>query len=323
MNSFVSKFSVKIILLNIAVIGLIALFVAKSDVYIKTTYQGLKVWATTVVPSLLPFFFLTALLTKTGSVLFLSKKFGKLSKALYRADGISLYIRLSSLISGYPVGAKIIADLYSGGIITSRQAEKYCTFTSTSGPLFIVGVVAIGAYQNAFYGFIMLLSHYLSSVLVGVIFRKLPDNRPIGGLLTKKDCDAVLYESMYSSVISVLLVGGFIAVFYTFSEMALDLNLLFPFIKILSPVLGEDFSKAFLVGLIECTHGALSLARVSKGTLSCALSCALISFGGISVWCQSLSYLSRAKVRAKIFIASKLLHTVIAFSICYILLLIL
>lgn len=323
MNSFASKFSVKKIVLNIAVIGLIALFIVKSDVYIKTTYQGLKVWAMTVVPSLLPFFFLTALLTKTGSVFFISKKLSKLSKTLYRAGGISLYIRLSSLISGYPVGAKIIADLYSGGIITSRQAEKYCTFTSTSGPLFIVGVVAIGAYQNAFYGFIMLLSHYLSSALVGVIFRKLPDNRPIDGLLPKTDCDAVLYESMYSSVISVLLVGGFIAVFYTFSEMALGLNLLFPFVKILSPILGEEFSEAFLIGLIECTHGALSLANVSKGTLSCALSCALISFGGISVWCQSLSYLSRAKVRAKIFVASKLLHTVIAFSICYILLLIL
>lgn len=307
-------------LLILAVIGLIALFIAKSDVYVKTTYRGVLVWGTAVLPSLLPFFFLTALVTKTGSVVKLSEKLTPVSKFLYNADGVSLYIRLTSLISGYPVGAKLICDLYKSGKITARQAEKYCTFTSTSGPLFIIGAVAISAYGNKYYGFIMLLSHVLSSCLVGVIFRKMPDNGLIAPLFQQDDCDNVLYESMYSAVLSVLLVGGFVAVFFTVSEMANDLKILYPLQKFLSLFLDEKLAEGFSLGLIECTKGTVMLAKASKGKLSCALSCALISFGGLSVWFQSLTYLKTAKVRVFIFAAAKILHTIIAFSLCYILL---
>ncbi len=302
------------------IIGLIALFIINSDVYIKTTYKGILLWATTVVPSLLPFFFLTALLTKSGCVTKIAKS-GKVSRFLYNAQGISLYIRLMSILSGYPVGAKIISDLYKSGAISREQAEKYCTFTSTSGPLFIVGAVAIGMYGNKTYGYVMLLSHILSSMLVGVFFRKLPDNGPIAPLFNDKDYDAILYEAIYSAVISVLIVGGFVAVFYTFSEMAENLKLLLPLQKFLSLFLDEGLAKGTAAGLIECTKGAMMLSTYSKGELSCALSSAIISFGGLSVWFQSLAYLQKAGVRIWIFATSKILHTVICFLICYILLL--
>ncbi len=301
------------------IIGLIALFIVKSDLYIKTTYKGVMLWGATVVPSLLPFFFLTALLTKSGMVT-KTMKLNKISRFLYNAQGVSLYIRLMSLLSGYPVGAKIISDLHKNGAISSAQAEKYCTFTSTSGPLFIIGAVAIGMYQNKTYGYIMLLSHLLSSMLVGVIFRKLPDNGPIAPLFNDKDYDAILYESIYSAVISVLIVGGFIAVFYTFSEMADNLKLLLPLQKFLSLFLGEDLANATAVGLIECTKGAMMLSTCSKGKLSAALSSAIISFGGLSVWFQSYCYLQKAGVRFWIFALSKILHTLICFLICYTLL---
>lgn len=320
MTNFFKTLKLKKFLTFCVVIGLIALFIANSDVYIETTRQGVKVWALTVLPSLLPFFFLTTLLTKTCNFSVLCARLNKFSKALYNSNGVSLYIRFMSLISGYPVGAKIIVDLYKSGMISSREAEKYCTFSSTSGPLFIVGAVAVGMYKNSFYGLIMLVSHYVSSALVGIIFRKLPDNRPIAALLKKTDCDNVLYESMYSSVVSVLLVGGFCSIFYTFAEMASNIGLLIPLNKLLSLFLDKNLSSAFTLGLIECTHGVLNLSLYSKSTLSASLSCALISFGGISVWLQSLAYLKVAKVRPKIFIWSKILHTVITFFVCYTLL---
>ncbi len=303
-----------------AVIGLIALFIVKSDKYVETTRQGVAIWATTVLPSLLPFFFLTAILTKTANLSKISKKLNPVSKFLYGADGISLYVRLMSLLSGYPVGAKIICDLYKSGIITEQQAEKYCTFTSTSGPLFIVGAVGVGMYDSKIIGMIILLSHVASSLLTGVIFRKLPDNRPIGTLSIKTDCDNALYESVYSAVISVLTTGGLIAVFFTFSQIVADLYILYPLEKFLSLFLGENYSKALTSGIIECTKGALSLSRSGGDKLSVSLCSALVSFGGISVWCQSFCYLGKCKVRIFIFALSKLLHSIFAFLLCYLLL---
>lgn len=307
-------------LVILAVIGLIALFIAKSDIYIKTTSDGLKIWALTIVPSLLPFFFLTSLLTKTASIEKFSVKTNKLSRFLYGAQGISLYVRIMSILSGYPVGAKIICDLYKNKLITSKQAEKYSTFTSTSGPLFIVGAVAIGMFNDKTCGFIMLISHLFSSMLVGVIFKKLPDNGLIADFFDKNHCDNVLYDTAYSAVISVLIVGAFSSVFYTFSQMATDLKILMPIEKPLSLFLGEDLSAGVSAGLIECTRGALILSQASNKKLAVSLTTSIISLGGLSVWFQSLAYLKTAKIRISIFLLSKILHSIIAFLICYILL---
>lgn len=301
----------------LVVIGLIALFIAKSDRYIQTTYQGVLVWATTVLPSLIPFFFLTALLTKTANLSKFSNKLNRLSRFLYGSEGISLYVRLMSLLSGYPVGAKIICDLYQNGVISEKQSEKYCTFTSTSGPLFIVGAVGIGMYNSKSIGLVILSSHILASMFCGVIFRKLPDNRPIEALCIKTDSDNLLYESIYSAVVSVLIVGGLIAVFFTFSQMISDLRLLYPLEKLFGLIFGQNYSSALCSGIIECTKGALMLAKSGNDKISISLCSALVSFGGISVWCQSFAYLGKCKVRFVIFALAKLCHSLFAFLLCY------
>lgn len=302
------------------VFGLIALLIGKSDVYIKTTYQGILLWATAVLPSLLPFLFLTSLLTKSPKIINLSQKLNGVGRFLYGAQGIAVYIRIMSILSGYPVGAKIICDLYKDGVISEKQAEKYSTFSSTSGPLFVIGTIGVSVFSNLHYGIIILISHLLSSLLVGVIFKKIPDNRPIERLLNFQTPDNPLFEAMYSAIISVLITGGFISVFYTFSALAHDLNLLYPLKSLLGLFINEDLAEGISLGIIECTNGIVTLANADEGNLSCALCCSLVSFGGLSVWFQSLAYLKTAGVRTWIFVLSKILHTIISFLICYILL---
>lgn len=304
-------------LLILCVFGLIALFIIKSDVYVKTTFQGIVLWATTVLPSLLPFFFLTAILTKTINLSAVAEKISPLSKFLYNAQGIALFVRIMSLLSGYPIGAKLLRDLYENRVITDKQVKKYCTFTSTSGPLFIVGAVGVGMFNDKLCGFVLLASHVLSSLLVGVVFRKMPDNGHIEPLSNKKVCNDVLYESIYSSVVSVAVVGGLISIFYTISSVCNDLMLLYPLQKILGQIIGNDYARAFTCGLIECTKGALMLSKLSKNSLSLSLTCALISFGGLSVWFQSFTYLKKCNVKFGLFLISKLLHGIFAFIICY------
>lgn len=320
LSKVLSKVFNKQNLVILVVFGLIALLISKSDVYIKTTYQGIVLWATAVLPSLLPFLFLTSLLTKSPKIINLSQKLNGFGRFLYGAQGIGVYIRIASILSGYPVGAKIICDLYKDGVISEKQAEKYSTFSSTSGPLFIIGTIGVNIFSNLHYGIIILVSHLLSSLLVGVIFKKLPDNRPIKRLLTFQVSDNPLFEAMHSAIISVVITGGFISVFYTFSALAYDLNLLYPLKSLLSLIINEDLAEGVSLGLVECTKGIVTLANADKGNLSCSLCCALVSFGGLSVWFQSLAYLKTAKVRTRIFISSKILHTIISFLICYILL---
>lgn len=286
--------------------------------YVKTASDGIKIWAVTVLPSLLPFFFLTALLSKTEVLSVLTGKTDKITRFLYRQNGLAAYVQIMSFLSGYPIGAKLVADLFKGGVIDESAATKLSVVSSTSGPLFIVGGIGIGLFQDVKTGYIILISHVLSSIATGIIFRPI---RSCDGktVLPSANCDNVLYESAYSSVISVAIVGAFIAIFYTFSNIVYDSKILYPLQLLLSKAFDENISKGILIGLIECTTGIKSIALSPITPVSVSLSCALITLGGVSVWCQSIIYLSQAKVKIKTFILAKFLQAIIAFSLCFLL----
>ena len=75
------------------------------------------------------------------------------------------------MLCGYPVGAKLVGEFFDAGLIDGKQAKKIASFTSTSGPLFIVGTVGVSMFDNKLFGFVLLFSHYLSALLNGLIYR--------------------------------------------------------------------------------------------------------------------------------------------------------
>ena len=122
-----------------------------------------------------------------------------------------------------------------------------------------------------------------------------------------------LYDSVYSSVISILLVGGFICIFSVFAK-ASEICLILKTISLpLSKFFTKDLSNAFSLGLIECTQGLKLLSNCNLSTYSVAFASALISFGGISVWAQSIIFLCEINVDVKIFCFSKILQAIFSF----------
>ena len=295
------------------------------DKYIPVAANGLKLWAVKVLPSLFPFFFLTLLLTKLGTVAAFARFSGGFTEKAFRCNGISFYVFLMSVLSGYPVGAKLIGELYSAGKIDRCEATRMSAFCSTSGPLFVAGTVGAGMFGNKICGFLMLAGHVTSAVICGIIFRKYGKfERRRTMLLPENNADNILYECVYSSVISILCVGGFICVFYLLSQIFADFGILYPLtalFKLLfsSVEYAETASEGFVYGLIECTNGCGILSS-HPGTLTASLACALVSFGAVSVMFQSLIYLVKAKVNIKIFLLSKTAQMLISFAICFVLL---
>ncbi|MBQ7642716.1 MAG: hypothetical protein IJS67_02325 [Clostridia bacterium] len=316
MKNITSLKKVALIVSSLIIVSCAAALVIKPDAYVKSSLEGIKLWALVVLPSLLPFFFLTALASSLGLVTKLSSALEKPASAIFRCGGTCSFVFIMSVLSGYPVGAKIISDLYKKGETDSDEATRMSCFCSTSGPMFIVGSVGIGMFGDKRAGFILLFSHILSALVAGVIFRfygKKTERRTLKKSLVT--ADNILYDCVYSSVISVAVVGGFICVFYVLADMAGDagiFNLLsFP----LGSLFGKDVATAFSSGLIECTRGCLALSKCGLSTYSVAFASALISFGGVSVIFQSLAFLSSAKVNTLVFLSSKIIQTVVSFLI--------
>ena len=300
--------------------------------YASKILEGLLLFATAVLPGLFPFMFLTKILTNLGCVQKLAKKCGRLTKVLFNSPGIGAYTLIMSMLSGYPIGAKIIGDLHSNNLISDADAKKMITFSMTSGPAFVIGSVGALMFGNALVGLVILISHFVSNILTGILFCKfskttsqiqiqtqnLPSN-------TATSIDKILSDSMYSSIQSILIVGGFISVFYCFSEILIDLKI-FDILSYIPSKLLEfmgapaEIARGVMSGIVEVTRGAKELSTFFPllPALSVSLTSALISFSGLSIIFQAKAFLSSTQIKTHFLIASKSVHAILSFLICLI-----
>lgn len=72
--------------------------------------NGLSLWVTSVVPALLPFFIACELLSHTDIIDFLGKKLNKIMRPIFNVPGEGAFPLIMGIISGYPVGAKIVTN---------------------------------------------------------------------------------------------------------------------------------------------------------------------------------------------------------------------
>lgn len=323
-NFFKYKSKIIKLIVLILILFFMSMLIIYPDIYVNSCLQGIKLWGITVLPSLLPFFFLTQLLTYTEVLNGLSYKASKITYPLFKCSGLCAYTFLMSILSGYPIGSRIVYDLKSNDLISKSEATKIGVLASTSGPLFVIGAVGIGMFNSKRVGLIIYLSHILSAIAVGLIYRNYGKDEKFNSHRIKSKSESnVLYNSIYNAVLSAIIVGGFISIFYVFAEILQNAKVLTPIEKLFELIFSfsnerQPISSALSIGFIEVTNGVKKLSLINQVNLTVPLACALISFGGISIIMQSLIYLQKAEVKTFTFILGKLLQTIIAFIICFI-----
>ena len=281
--------------------------------YISCCYTGFALWAQCVLPSLFPFMVITLILIKTGFA-------EKAALPLKRVTGIfnlppaAAVCFIISMFSGYPAGAKALTEFYESGCFSQSDCKKLSLFCSTSGPLFILGSVGVKMLGQRQAGWKILAAHLIAVLAVGLmlsfIFKK-GESRTFKRAPVDKN---VLYNSFYGAVISVAVAGGFIAFFCVAAQILTDFNILLPIEKFLCLFTDADSASAVSRGLIEITAGCKGLAE-ADGNLTLPFAGFLITFGGVSIIMQQLSYLLKAKVNPLLFVGVKLLQGVVCFLI--------
>lgn len=166
---FVLKIQRNIFSIIFLFFALSLLIFSKSN--IPAIRKGLSLWANSVVPTLFPFFVATELLMNTNCIYILGKFFNIIMKPLFNIRGEGSFAFIMGLISGYPVGAKIACNFRKNNICSKEECERLLSFTNNSGPLFIVGTIGISFYKNSTIGILLLITHILASISVGIIFR--------------------------------------------------------------------------------------------------------------------------------------------------------
>lgn len=301
----------------VALLVFMGLMLANPTYYLNSAQRGLVLFATSVLPSLFPFYFCSLLLTYMGAVKVISALGARPIRFLYNTPKESAYILMLSMLCGYPVGASTSAELYGANMLSSDDVKSISAFASTSGPVFILGTVGSAIFSNKSVGWIILCSHYLASLINGLIYRK--RTRAFSGVRSMQyqtDVDNLLAQVISKSTLNMLYVGGYIVI----CGMLIDTLELIGLRNALSAVLNADAAQGVIsaiYGLIEMTRGSIECAKCANLHLALPLCCAIITLGGLSITLQNYTFLSKCNMRMSQILLRKLTQSIIAALISF------
>ncbi len=303
-----------------------------SSTNLSAAQNGLKLWANSVLPTLFPFFIATELLCRTNFVQILGKFLNKFMKPVFNVPGESAIAIIMGIISGYPVGAKVVCNLYDNKICSKSEAERLLAFTNNSGPIFILGSVGVSLLGNVQVGKILLISHILSSLIVGFIFRFWKRNQvdltfrnyksESKELIRISNLGEILGDAIKKSISTILLIGGFVVLFSVIISILSSLEILTNLAYFLAKFgIPYELSLSILTGIIELTNGIqVASTTYLAFPLPCLLTCSfLLGFGGFSVLLQVFSIIAKSKLSIKSYFYGKTLQGILAMFLTLIL----
>ncbi len=326
-------------------IAFCAIFITVSMVrFPKDAYEaalaGLHIWWDIVFPALLPFFVISQILIGLGVVHMMGVFLEPVMRPLFNVPGAGSFVMAMGLASGFPIGAVLTADLRAQNLCNRVEAERLLSFSNTADPLFMIGAVAVGMLGYPQAGLTIVLSHYLSSLTLGLLMRfyrrkeaGLAEQAPRRGSLIARALQALVQarekdgrpfgrlmgEAIQKSIETLLLVGGFIILLSVVIRI-LDLMGLVGFLGRgigslleltgLSPALAAPLVSGFFEIDLGC-QAVADAAGVAMGERLIALGM-IIAWSGLSVHCQVASIISKTDLRMAPYLAARGIHAFIA-----------
>ena len=255
--------------------------------------RGLILSSTVIIPSLFPFMVCVLMIVKLG--FYIKSKF--INKVIYKLFGHNpnmFFAFVLSLIGGYPVGAKLISEMYKQKIISESAANIMLSYCVNAGPAFIIAVVG-GAFGSKNVGIILLVSHVISSIFIALLGSKKIKKeitqciKPIKKTI---DFSSYIIESVKDATESILSICGFVILFSAI----------------------VSYFDYFFCNMTNISNISLLLEVTSAvfKTKNIYLVSFLLGFSGISIWFQIFAISKDFKINVLTFIFGRLLHGTIS-----------
>ncbi len=228
-----------------------------------------------IIPSLFSFLVFSDLILKSGCYKFICKPFSLISKYIFKMDSHLFFVFLLGNICGYPIGFKLLNNLYEQNKISKFTAEIMSCYCYASGPSFVIGLVGITMFSSKLIGIIIFLANFFSNAAIAIVLNRvvrIPNINNSSKLKTKVS----VVDSVQSASKSLFLICSMIVMFASIIGILKGFNLF-------------NIIKFDILPFLEITY-VVDMTVISADVIP--LISALISFGGICVLFQ-LKALSR------------------------------
>ena len=269
--------------------GLLLAFPRQVSAY---ALEGVELCLRSVLPSLLPFFLLTALVQARALPLRMGRLLEPVFRRCFRLSGAGGSVLLLGLVSGYPVGAAAATALYRSGGCGEDEARRLLVIANNCGPAFLLGILGGRVFGVSGPAFCLLGIHIAVTLWLGLLLGSLPGPEPQGrpAEISVAPLSAAFPQAVLRAGEAVLTVCAYVILF------SVPLRFL--------P------EHPLLRGLVELTGGLAALSGFSPGNAVAAAF--LLGFGGLSVCAQVLRYAHEAGLSILPYMGWRLLHGLVS-----------
>lgn len=282
----------------------------------QAVYSSVLRCINVVIPSLFAMMAISSIIVRSGITESLPGWFGYISRFIFGMDEVEFPIFLFGMIAGYPVGVKMLCELYSKGRISKRRAELLSSVCFGAGPAFIFGCVSSQFGDSKRMGMLILISTISANIIIalGVSFllRRTDEKKQItrrsASISAEMMTDCVIHSGRAMADICLMIVG-----FAVFTAFLIHTGTMSVSGELLAKLLYLDHeSGSSLISILIDVTNAGNIA--GGGQLLPCISGA-VSFGGLCVFSQ-LRVLTAGKFSLKPFIIIRVAAAVMSFAIC-------
>lgn len=268
--------------------------------------EGLLLWFQIIIPTLLPFIILSNILTQTNCVSYISRTLKPFIKRLFHVSEESCYAILIGFLCGYPMGAKVIADLISTNRISIKEGQYLLSFCNNTSPMFIISYIVMQTFKNENLTFGTICILFLSPIVCSFLFRIFYKSTSCD-VMDKQNTNKIVFDfqifdyAIMNGFETITKVGGYIILF----------SILF--------TLGLKLPIKYLIPILEISNGIPAITQLSSSlTFTYPYILGLTSFGGLCAVAQTKSMIQKSGLKIRPYIIQKLITSMVTSSFAYI-----
>lgn len=299
---------INFIIIIFSLLFLILTLSYKNLVYSNINYS-LNLWVKNIIPSLFPFFIISDILINYDITKYIPKIIKNIFKYLFNISDDCLTIFLLSMISGFPSNARNTRTMLDMKKISIHEANHILIFSHFSNPLFILTTIAIFFFHKEHVGIIILISHYLSNIILGILVRA-KDIKIRKNITNNNSCNnfnIVFINAIKKSINTITTIGGIVTVFLVLAALITHfLNL-------------NNYNSMLVKGLLEITIGIDSLVFLNIPLIyKLIITSMFLAFGGLSVHMQVINEIIGTDIKYSYYLKGRIIQMFISGLLTYI-----
>ncbi len=289
---------------------LTALILTNSELSLSLALNGLNLWFNHMIPTLLPFMILSGIMVRMNLTEDFAGIFYPILKPVFSISANGIYCIIMGFLCGFPMGSKVISELYERQKIGKAEATFLLAFCNNIGPIYFLGFAlpTIGItgkflpYLFGMYGIPLLYGIFLRYIIYRNAIseeKKTFSSQSIYNKTGHFDNNLLfsIDDAIISSLNSITILGGYM-IFFNLLNIVPYVLLSKTTLQSLLPVLN---------GLLEITGG---LGKIKNS--SPLLSLILLPFGGMSCIAQTASIIRNNDLSIQTYVTHKTILSLIS-----------